>query len=75
MDFKLSEEQKPSPKSNNWIMENFENVGIVLVTIHKRKPIVNNDNIEIAVLGYFAEFFWSINSTHIQFSGSTPERH
>lgn len=50
------EKQKPSPNSIKRIMENFKNFGTVKATSHKIKPIVNDENIEIAILGYFAAY-------------------
>lgn len=46
--------QKPTPKTVKRIMANFKNFGSVKAEIHRPKPVVNNENIEIAILGYFA---------------------
>ena len=50
------EKQKPSPNIVKRIFENFKNYGTVKAPIHKRKQIVDDEAIEIAILGYFVAY-------------------
>lgn len=50
------QKQKPSRWAVKQIIENFKNFGSVKVIVQRNKPVVNNENIEIAILGYFAAY-------------------
>ena len=50
------EKRKPSPNTVKRILENFKNYGSVKAKMQRRKPIVDDENIEIVILGYFHAF-------------------
>ncbi|XP_071054645.1 uncharacterized protein [Onthophagus taurus] len=47
------QKRKPSPNTLKQIIYNFKTHGSVKGKVLKKKPIVDNENVEIAVLGYF----------------------
>ena len=53
---KYPQKQKSSRRALNRIILNFKTFGSVKGNFSKRKPIVDDENIEIAVLGYFATY-------------------
>ena len=48
------EKQKPSPSAVKRIIKNCKEFGSVKAKVDRKKPVVNNENSEIAILGYFA---------------------
>lgn len=50
------EKQKPSTNDIKRIIDNFKNFTAMNATIHNRKQIVNDENIKIAILSYFAAY-------------------
>lgn len=50
------QKQKPSVNTVRRIIEHFKTFGSVKTRVRRRKPVVDDENIEIAVLGYFAAY-------------------
>lgn len=48
--------QKSSPNNVKPLLENFRNFGSVRAKVQRNKAVVNNGNMEIEILGYFAVF-------------------
>lgn len=60
------QKQKPTPKTvKRIIIENFKNFGFLRAKVPRRKPVVNNENIEIAMLGHFSAY-WIIKASCIR---------
>ena len=53
---RYSEKQKSSPNTVKHILENLKNYGSVKAKMQRRKPVVDDENIEIVILGYFHAF-------------------
>ncbi|KAJ8939687.1 hypothetical protein NQ318_011734 [Aromia moschata] len=50
------QKMKPAPNTFKHIIENFKNFGSVKPGVHRNRPVVDNENIEIAILGYFSAY-------------------